>query len=118
MDANAIVFTPEQFEQMKAALKEEILAEIPNYERQITKGVYSPKWIAIREQLEAKLCSDFNNGCGHWYQNQQGLYAAFRLAFKKERVHDFRFVDQEKLESFYIELMGLIEKYRGNEQQN
>lgn len=116
MDANAIVLTPDQFEQMKAALKEEILAEIPSYERQTTKGVYSPKWIAIREQLEAKLCSDFNNGCGHWYQNQQGLYAAFRLAFQKERVHEFRFVDQEKLESFYIELIGLIEKYRGKEQ--
>jgi hypothetical protein len=115
MNPNAIVLSPEQYEQMRQSLKAELIQEMESYRVPTTRNVYSTEWILIREGLENLLKSDYNNGCGHWYQNQQGLYAAFRLAFKKDRVTNFRFIEPDRLSSFYTELMHLINKYREGE---
>ncbi|GIP55903.1 hypothetical protein [Paenibacillus vini] len=115
MEANAIVLTQEQYEQMRESLKAELMNELEKLQPSTTRGIYTPEWIGVREDLESLLQSDYNNGCGHWYQNQQGLYAAFRLAFRKERASHFRFIEQGRMRNFYSELMALINKYRSGQ---
>lgn len=116
MNPNAIVLTPEQFEQLKESLTEsvrtDLIQEFSQKQALYSKGIYTPEWIGIREDLEKKLRSDYNDGCGQRYQNQQGLYAAFRLAFRKDRASNFRNIEPNRLSKFYSELMALINKYR------
>lgn len=116
MNPNAIVLTPEQFEQLKESLtnsvRTDLMQEFSQKQSPYVRRLYTPEWIGIREDLERKLRSDYNDGCGQWYQNQQGIYAAFKLAFRKERVTDFHHIEENRLTNFYSELMNLIDKYR------
>lgn len=118
MNANAIVMTPEQLEEFKRNVKAEVIHELSKTGVPINRGIYTPEWISIRDELEEKLRGDYNDGCGHWYQNQQGLYAAFRLAFRRDSVKSLRSVKNGKLSDFHRELFELINKYRedGKEQ--
>lgn len=115
MEANAIVLSPEQFVQLKESIKKDLMSDLVKNTPTYTRGIYSAEWVGIRDDIQARLQGDLGTGCGHWYQNQQGLYSAFRLAFQKDRVPEFRSIDQKKLGEFYNELMQLIYKYRGLE---
>jgi len=110
MNVNAVLMTQEQFDHFRDELKKEIMEEL-NVSSQ-SQGIYSDQWIAIRQSLENKMRSSYNDGCGQWYSNQNGLYAAFRLAFKKSKVANLRHADQNNLAEFYKDLMELIDKYR------
>ena len=110
MNPNAIVLTPEQFEQLQENIKSDLLAQLESQHK--PKRMYCTEWIKVRTDLEEVLRGDYNDGCGQWYMNQQGIYAAFRLAFQKERVQYLNGVKEGRLTNFYTELMALINKYR------
>ncbi len=96
----------EEYNKFIDQLKKDILTDIK------PTPAYSAGWIAVREDLEKRLRGEFNFGCGQWYQNQNGLYAAFRLAFQKDTIKDLRHIEDSKIQEFYDELIGLIEKWR------
>lgn len=112
MHPNAIVMTPEQLAALAKDIKADVMRELSKQETPYYQGAYSPEWLGIREEIQMKLQGDYNNGCGHWYQNQTGLYAAFRLAFRKEGIKNLRSVEGGKLRNFYTELFELIDRYR------
>ncbi|MFU1797647.1 hypothetical protein ACM1RC_27535 [Paenibacillus azoreducens] len=113
MNANAIVMTPEQFEEMKRNLKNELIHELSKAAPPIQhERAYSAEWISVRDEIEHKLRGDYNAGCGQWYANQTGLYAAFRLAFRQDSIKSLRKVEHGRLMKFHNELFGLIDKYR------
>lgn len=95
-----------QYEAFLAKVKADVLKEMEN------KRTYSSNWITVRDQIEGKMKGDYNYGCGNWYNNQQGLYATFRLAFQVSRIADLTSVDGKKIQSFHDELFALIDKYR------
>lgn len=94
---------------LREQVREDVLNELKGRIPQ-SKG-----WTTVRSQIEEKMRGDFNNGCGHWYNNQQGLYAAFRLAFNVARIQELAQKDDEQIQRFHDELFTLIEKYRGNQ---
>lgn len=97
----------QQYEAFLAKVKADVLKEMEN------KCTYLSNWTVVREQIERKMRGDYNDGCGHWYNNQQGLYATFRLAFQVKRIAELTSVDGKKIQDFHDELFALIDKYRG-----
>ncbi|MGE6516672.1 hypothetical protein [Lysinibacillus sphaericus] len=94
---------------VKDQVREEVLNDLKGRIPQ-SKG-----WTTVRGQIEKKMRGEFNNGCGHWYNNQQGLYATFRLAFNVARIQELAKKEDEQIQNFHDELFSLIEKYRGNQ---
>lgn len=99
-------FLNDMKEQVKIEVREEVLNEIKGRIHR-SKG-----WELVRNQIEERMRGDFNNGCGHWYNNQQGLYAAFRLAFQVQRIQELAQKDDDLIKKFHDELFALINKYR------
>lgn len=112
MDQTSIQLTPEQLAELTENIKKSVLVEISKLPVAQTDRVYSNGWVAARSKLENLFREGYANGCGYWYQTMTGLYAAFRLAFRKEKIMDLRFVGDEKVMRFADDLIALIDKYR------
>ncbi|MFJ7407154.1 MULTISPECIES: hypothetical protein [unclassified Lysinibacillus] len=95
-----------QYEIFLAKVKEDVLKEMEN------KRNYSSNWTTVRDQIEGKMRGEYNDGCGNWYNNQQGLYSTFRLAFQVSRIGELSSVDGKQIQNFHDELFALIDKYR------
>jgi len=100
----------DQYQEFINKVKEDVLNEIK------PKGAYHPSWESIRSHMEARFRGDYNNGCGHWHNNQQSMYAVFRLAFQQPTIKELRNVEGDRIQGLHDELFELIDKYRrGNE---
>lgn len=102
----------DQYQEFINRVKEDVLNEMK------PKGAFHPTWEHVRGQLEHRFGfdSNYNNNCGHHYNNQQSMYAVFRLAFQQPTIKDLRNVEGERIQSLHDELFELIDKYRrGNE---
>ncbi|MYL44628.1 hypothetical protein GLV94_03135 [Virgibacillus halodenitrificans] len=95
-----------QYQNFIQSIKNEVLQEIK------PKPAYHPSWSAIRDSMEERFRGDYNNGCGHWSNNQQSMYAVFRLAFQQPTIKDLKNVDGERIKALHDELFHLIDKYR------
>lgn len=112
MNQNSIQLTPEQLAELTENIKKSVLVEISKLPVAQTERKYSDGWVATRSKLERLFRNGYANGCGFWHQTMTGLYSAFRLAFRKEKIMDLRFVDDEKVMRFADDLIALIDKYR------
>lgn len=96
----------QQYQSFIQSIKDDVIKEIK------PQPDYHPSWASVRERLEERFRSDYNDGCGHWHNNQQAMYAVFRLAFQQPTIKDLKNVDGERIESLHDELFRLIDKYR------
>jgi len=96
----------EQYKKFIQSIKDEVVQEIQ------PRTVYNPSWITVRQDMESRFRSDYNDNCGHWHNNQQSMYTIFRLAFQKRSIKDLDDVDGTKIKSLHDELFQLIDKYR------
>lgn len=100
----------EQYQNFINKIKDDVLMEMK------PKSAYHPSWNSIRDDMEERFRGNYNDGCGHWHNNMQSMYAVFRLAFQQSTIKDLRNVDDERIKSLHDDLFSLIDKYReGNE---
>lgn len=96
----------EQYKSFIQSIKDEVLEELK------PTPAYHPSWSEIRDDMENRFRGDYNEGCGHWHNNQQAMYAVFRLAFQQPTIKDLRNVEGNRIKSLHDDLFNLIDKYR------
>lgn len=96
----------DQYKKFITSIKDEVIEEIK------PEPAYHPSWSSIRDSMEERFRNGYNDGCGHWHNNQQSMYAVFRLAFQQPTIKDLKYVDGERIKSLHDELFQLIDKYR------
>lgn len=97
----------EQYRNFIKSIKEEVLNDMK------PEGSYHPTWEVVRQQMEYRFKNtNYNDNCGHHYNNMQSLYAVFRLAFQQRTIKELKNIDGERIQKLHDELFYLIDKYR------
>lgn len=97
----------EQYRSFIQSIKDDVLNEIK------PRGAYHPTWEQVRGQMEHRfIATDYNDNCGHHYNNMSALYVVFRLAFQQKTIKELSNVNGERIQKLHDELFALIDKYR------